>query len=855
VRRFAVAAAVVAVIAAALVGLGVAWRTIESLRGPGPPGSERASVPGLEKNVRIVRDSFGVPHVSAETLADAMRGLGFVHAQDRLWQMEVLRRAARGRLSELFGAATLEHDRLARTLGIGADAEREAELPGGARAQLAAYSEGVNAWLARLREEPGWMPGELRWLEIEPEPWTPADSLAVVRLRSFLLSRSLGASLLLERLNRDLGGEGAQEFFPVQPASPPPPQPTPPQPAPRQTPPPPATPPAPPEEPPPAPEPTREPEPKPERDAQPTPEPEPTAPPAPEPAAPPIVESLLELGGRIDRFARVVGLDGPVGSLGFVVGSARSASGRPLLLNDPHVEFRIPALFYFAHVDVGRQAIAGGTWPGVPVFWMGHNRRIAWGQVALHVVVADLFDETFHPRDPDQYEVNGSWTRVARRSEQIQVRSQAVHALDVVETRHGPLIGALLPDDPRVAGYALRWTGLGPKSGIDALLELQSAPSWAAFRQALRGYPGPPATFLYADIGGNTGTQVSGHLPLRSIAPRLLSVPGTYDWNGYIPFDELPSSYGASAAWRVVSPSGDGSAFAHPTEWLWSDGGAAERLRAELRPERALSLDDALALQRDLTSNRGVAEIAALLGDVSPRSEPARRVAEILRGWDGSTRIESSGALVYHVFRERLAARLLERRMGSDASFAALARDAEPLPGLLMARFLDRVKPQAAAELVEVALDDTWTWLGINVSSNPKRWAWRELHKVKLLHAFEDLGSSRVGWLAGLLSRGPYPAPGDPDSVWTMYHGSALTDRARVGPAARYAVDLGDLSHAQISLAGGQSGHAGSPHYDDGVGPWLRGEAWPLWMHRIDVAYHEAGVWELAPPAGEETSP
>jgi penicillin amidase len=171
-----------------------------------------------------------------------------------------------------------------------------------------------------------------------------------------------------------------------------------------------------------------------------------------------------------------------------------------------------------------------------------------------------------------------------------------------------------------------------------------------------------------------------------------------------------------------------------------------------------------------------------------------------------------------------------------------------------MARFLDRVRPQAVSDLIDVALDDTWTWLGINVSSNPKRWEWGELHRVRLPHAFEELGGERLRWISRLLSRGPYPAPGDPDSVWTMYHGASVTDPARVGPAARYGVDLGDLSHAQIALAGGQSGHAGSRHYDDGIEPWLRGEAWPLWMHRIDVAYHEAGVWELAPQAAEQTS-
>jgi len=757
-----------------------------TLRGSGPPLAGRAVVSGISAPVEISRDSFGVPHVRAAELRDAMRGLGFVHAQDRLWQMCVLRASATGRLAEIFGSGVLPQDRLARTLGFARSAARETEiLEPETRALLEAYAEGINLWLDQLEAEPAWSPAELRWLELSPERWQIADTLAIVRMRAFLMSRSLGASLLLERLNRRLGGSGAQDFFPQQPPPPPP--------------------------------------------------------------APRVIGSLRELGGVVDAMASGLGLDGPVGSLGFVVGSSRSSSGKPLLANDPHVEFQAPPVFYFAHLRTPEVAVAGATWPGVPAFWMGHNRNVAWGQVALHAVVSDLFDETLRPSDPDFYQAFGRWTPLDLRTEEIRVRGQRTQTLLVRETRHGPLLGSVLPEDPTVAGYSLKWTGAAPESGVQSWLALLRARNWDEFRAAIRILPSPPVTMLYGDTRGNSGTQVAGRLPMRAVPPGLLSVPGEYDWSGFVPFEELPSNIGRKQAYRVVSTRGDGSAFAEPVEWLWASGGAADRLEARLRKRKRWSLEEVLGLQREQHSQRGIEAIERLLAGRKPQAESSRRVVELLRSWDGSTGAGSIGVSVYHVFRQRLLAQLLSERLRGQALPVEPLLGAGPVPGLQLARFLDRLEPVLADELVERALAETWTTLGIEVSANPKRWIWGEVHQLRLTHSLERLGRDPFGWAGRSLGRGPFPAPGDPDSVWTMLHLELPTKSVVLGPAARYAVDLADLDHALFGLAGGQSGHPGSVFYDDGLGDWLRGDARPLWMHRIDVAYHEAGRWELVP--------
>ena len=754
-----------------------------------------ATVAGLESSVRIVRDSLGVPHIVAAGMTDAFAGLGFAHAQDRFWQMEILRRTARGSLSELFGPRMLDADRLARTLGLAHAAEVEferlADIP---KARLVAYSSGVNGYLEEIRSVRASAALELRWLGLEPQPWLPADTLALVRMRSWMLGRSLSASLLLDRLVREIGGVASQDFFPG-------------------------------------------------RVPEPTPE---------------LIGTLLDLGRTADAWARAAGMAAHAGSLGFVVGAARSESGSPLLTNDPHLGFSLPPLFYVAHLRTPRREIAGGTWPGIPVFWMGSNRRIAWGQVALHASVSDLFEETLHPDDPHRYQRGEGWKAAAVRVEKIAVRGRATpQAIEVVETEHGPLLGSVHPEHPGARSLALRWTGHAAGSGIQALLGLQRAENWKEFRNALRTFPGPASTFLYADQTGRIGIQVAGHLPVRAIETGLLPLPGRsryYDWRGYVPFEDLPRQSGEDSPWLVATSQPRGQSFSHPVAWLWSPGGAGERLRELLSGSSKLGFERVVAIQRETRSQRGVEEVQRLLREVALESGAGDRIRKILLEWDGDTGTDSLGVSVYHVFRERLTSRLLEVRLDKEM-VEQVTRASEPLPGVVLARFLDRSGPQLRRAHVERALEETWSWLGVHVSANPRKWTWGQVHRLRLQHDFERLGSGFTGLVGRLLGRGPFPVPGDADSLWTMHHQALPTDQVAVGPAFRYAVDLADVDHAQFGLAGGQSGHPGAAHYDDALRDWLRGHPRPLWMHWSDISDLEAGAWELEPRVRSEVDP
>ncbi len=781
--RGAVAVAFVALLAAA-AGLVAVLALVG--RDPGPPAHGALVARGLGAGARVVRDPFGVPHVEAETLADAYLALGFAHAQDRLWQMELLRRSARGRLAELFGERVLAQDRLARTLGFSEAARLEIpKLSSETRAALEAYAAGVNAWQAEIAANRATRPFELRWLAVDPEPWTPEDSLSIARLRAWSLGRSLSASLLLDRLVAELGGVPSRDFFPVRPS-----------------------------------------------DGSHDP-----------------MEDLLSLGHVSDALAAMTGLDGPSGSLGFVVPASRSKSGKPLLANDPHVGFGAPSVFYLAHIHVDRFNLSGATWPGLPVFFTGSNRSIAWGQVALHVSVSDLFEETLDSDDASRYERGGRWQSARARSEVIAVRGRSSEPIRVIVTEHGPLLRSVWPDEPRANSLALRWTGQAEQSGVESLMRLQRCAEWSCFRAALRELPAPAATFLYADASGAIGTQVAGDLPLRAIDTGLLPLAGAsrfYDWHGIADFETLPSVFGATVPVQVVSPHPDAADFRAPVAWLWSNQGGAERVRELLARPGELDIEDLVAVQRDTVSRRGPATVRRLLENAAPASSAAQRVRAMLLEWDGSTATDSVGASLYHVFRQRLARGVLEGLSLSKGS-RALLEQAEPAPGIAIARALDRVGIEKLAGLRDAALDETWSFMRTRVSANPKRWTWGEVHELRLRHAFERFGSGPLAWVGWRLGVGPFPAPGDADSAWTMYNGDLPDDALELGPALRYAVDLGDANHALFGLAGGQSGHPGSDHYADALGDWLSGRPRPLWMHASDVSYHQKGTWELHP--------
>jgi len=419
------------------------------------------------------------------------------------------------------------------------------------------------------------------------------------------------------------------------------------------------------------------------------------------------------------------------------------------------------------------------------------------------------------------------------------------------------LLGNVRPDDPTVASYAIRWAGQARDSGFRALLRLQRSRDWEEFQRALRQYPAPPATFLYADGQGQIGRQVAGHLPIRVIGKGLLPVSGglrNNDWRGFVPFEELPRAFERDAPWLIATTHPENREFTHPVAWLWSGGAAAARLEELLEQSPQLQLTDVLEIQRDVRSARALDVLEDLLRGTEGVDGAAARIRDTLVSWDGDTSTASVGASVYHFFRQHLTALVLEGHFGGRLDLLSGIHEAEPVPGALLARYLDRLGPQQSRETLLRALEETWSRLSTEVSGNPRRWTWGELHRLRLRHGFELLGGRPDRWLGRMLGSRSHPAAGDADSIWTVHHSRLPTASVGVGPVLRYAIDLGDPKSAQVGLAGGQSGHRGSPFCQDGLLDWLRGQPRPLWMDWPTVEYLRLGEWLLEPLSPEEAA-
>lgn len=745
----------------------------------------RLAVPGLGHPVEITRDGRGIPHVEAESELDAYFGLGFAHAQDRLAQMVWLRRTARGRAAELAGRSALPADRLARTLGLARDAEAQAgRLDPATRALLNAYAAGVNAHIARIRSGELAPPLALRRVDAALEAWTPTDSLALVKLYAWGLAGSLDESIFLADLIERLGGLEAKPYFPRG----------------------------------------GEPEaPLPQQEAVRSPGGAAGAPPRPDPLA--AAAGLLGFG---------------VGSSAWVVGGRLSASGRPLVAGDAHLATTVPAFFYEADLRGGSLEVAGATLPGVPVFWTGHNRRVAWAATNARADVTDLYVETVRSGTPGHFHDGTAWRPLRERRETIAVRGGSPQSLTIRETSHGPLVNPLLEEEREP--LALAWPGSRPGDGVGALLRAARAENAAEFRAALAAHHEPALVFVFADSDGAGGLQLAGYLPRRSLPTGLVPVPGrgdTYEWKGAIPFEALPQRVLAPGGWLVAADGSLGEGEGASIEWLWRSGERASRIEALLREASArglLDLRSLAALQADVRSPRAL-ELAhaalELAGDPGVLGAEGRDAVSLLRGWDGSMSVDSIGAALYHLFLQRLMQGVLERSLGPglEARYLALrhAHPLEPVADLLLgAGSLAPAERDALTEEVRRCLREAWLQLAVRAGPNREKWAWGRIHTVR----FRPLPFSDPATEASL---GPFPLDGDEDTVDAAAFDLRRPFEVSLASTYRFAADTAELEQTLSSLAPGQSEHPGHPNRDDGVERWLAGRPRLLFTSRLVI--------------------
>ncbi|MBI2367516.1 MAG: penicillin acylase family protein [Deltaproteobacteria bacterium] len=744
-------------------------------------------LPRLYHRVEVYWEAHGVPHVLAADEHDLFLAQGYLHAQERLWQMDMSRRFLTGRIAEIFGdfsipwrelasrfrgRGSVDFDYFMRLIGIRQSALASLELLAeDDRMRLQAYSDGVNRYIEQCRQK---LPWEFRLLRYQPEPWKPEDSLTVGKGLAFLVSPALFSRLNMISIaaRLDHQPEKLHSLFPSYPED-----------------------------------------------------------------GPTITRAVKDAAQGIWRFvngALMASDRHPAGqgSNSWVIAPQRSATGSAVLCNDPHLRMTLPAIWYLMHLRAqssftpaeGYEAW-GASIPGCPCIYIGHNRWIAWGVTAAVCDDVDLYREKIHRLEPDRYLSGHEWRPMARRDEVIRIRGGGTVKRTVRLTRHGPVISDFDGDVRASEVLSVRWTAHEPGQDFRSLYGVNQAQDWNQFLESLAFHTAPALNFVYADRRGNIGYSLAGRIPNRPRGPSLLPLSGweeSDDWQGFIPFDELPRISNppdgviATANNKIVDAS-----YPYYLSCFFEPPHRVRRIQELLAAKQTHSLHDLAKIQLDSVSLHAQETIEALKTELSSvRREDSRVGAAVdrLSIWDGDCGENSIEAAIFHVFHHRLMANLLIPELGEELFPAYLEifnQCIVPVEQILRNPqspwFASRSRSDLVARSLREAVDELSTALGDEM----ERWQWGRIHTLSLNH---PLG--RFSPLRPTVSVGPFPSSGDGTTVNLGFYRHSAPYHHTVGPSLRVIVDLGDWERSGFILSSGQSGHPYSRHYADQTPLW-----------------------------------
>lgn len=762
---------------------------------------------GLKGHATIRRDEWGIPHITATHRPDLFFAQGFVHAQDRLWQMEINRRAATGRLAELLGESGLETDRLTRTLGFNRLAQTSwAKMGGQVAADLEAYTAGVNAY---LEGKPA-LPVELLLLNHRPEPWQLIDSIAFGRLQGWALSHGWASELLRAQLAEAVGTKMADELE-IQYA---------------------------------------------DRNPLTLPQGIQFNQLSLDPMTQAATGSFLGKG-TIDGGGR--------GSNGWVIAGRHSATGHAILCNDMHLPLTSPSLWYYLHLRLegeGGYHAAGVSQPGMPYILVGHNDHIAWGATLTFNDVEDLFVEKLHPEDPGRYQFQDEWRQAEIYDEPIRVKGEADHIERVIVTHHGPIVSNVLPNNGQA--LAMSSMALRPYETFDGFAMINEARNWDDFVAGVRHIETPSLNLVYADTQDNIGYYVTGKVPIRAAGQGLVPAPGwtgDHEWVGEIPFAEMPHAFNPESGYLITSNNrivGDDYPYFLGTAWM--NGYRARRLNdlisSQLQEAGRVTLEDCQRFQMDVYSLPG-RELVERLANLTTTDSDASLSLRLLREWDYWLTSESVGGTVYQILLVRLAQTILGGRLSLELQMAFLGKGPHYLLTptnefyghwtVTLLRLLDDPANGWLAERDAVltrCLAETAVELRRLLGNDPQKWQWGQLHQIRFSHAM-----SVQPPLDLIFDQGPVPIGGDTDTVnQTATIPDKLYETNAFAVSYRQVVDMGNLANSRAMYAPGQSGHLGSPLYGNMIQPWLTGRYFPMTWSETAVATAAEHTLTLLPP-------
>lgn len=739
---------------------------------------------GLHAAVTVSRDERGVPTIEAASLDDLFFAQGFVTAQDRLWQMDMTRRYASGDLAVLLGPDLVKHDKEQRILGMRQMAEQGvAQMNARDRGFLEDYARGVNAYIAQHQKT---LPLEFRLMTYFPHAWTPEDSLLVgLQMAEYLNGYEAKTKILREKVTNKVGPELAADLY-VNSSW---------------------------------------------RDHPPGTEGgeiENTGP------TPPDETEEQSQHGPVHHGARA-SLDLPEdlaamlpGSNNWVISGAHTESGKPLLSNDMHLDHQIPNTWYMAHLVSGDYDVAGVTLPGMPFVVVGHNRRIAWGFTNLGPDVEDVFVETFNSNG--EYQTPQGWVKPQHRQEIIRVKGAPEVTVDVLTTRHGPIVTDLFPGETRK--LALKWTAQDPTAVGLPFFEVNSAGNWDEFEAAFSEFGGPGQNVVYADVDGHIGYQATGKIPIRASGDGALPVPGNddaHEWTGYIPFDKLPKAYDPpsgilATANGKITP--DDYPYVISNEW-----GApyrTQRIYKVLGANKKFTPADMLALQMDVYSayDKLAAEKLVYAVDQNPKaSQRAKQAADMLRTWNSTMDKDLAAPAIETYARGWLFKQILQPKISDRHDYDW--EDNSVWFENVLEKQPERWLPAGYAsynELFAAAVEAA--------VSNPDAphaltlWKYGRAFPVEITHPFWG----KVPVIDHSAGTGPVAQSGNAYTVKAAGH--------HFGASDRMTVDLADLDHSTLNIVNGQSGNIFSEHFNDQWEAYSTGKtfSWPFSSAAVKAA-------------------
>lgn len=779
-----------------------------------PDTSGTVQIARLKADVSVMRDELGIPQIYADTPEDLFLAQGYVHAQDRFYEMDFRRHVTAGRLAELVGDAALETDKFVRTLGWRRVAEKELSLLDDETLNLLrSYARGVNSYIenrsaSKLSLEYSVL--SLTGPDYTPEPWTAVDSLAWIKAMAWDLRSNMDDEIDRVLATQKLSVDEVEELYPEYPkkhativadgtvedgdfvsqAK--------------------------------------------SSDAG---------------LARAAVASLTKARSGAEALPALLGMGDGIGSNSWVVDGSRSTTGKPILANDPHLAPSMPGIWYQVglHCRTVSAAcpydVAGFSFSGMPGVVVGHNAKIAWGVTTMYADVADLYLERVVG---DTYEFNGKQIAVETREETFKVAGGDTETIKVRSTRHGPILSDL-DDDIDAVGtglqrtteqgtyeVALRWTALDPSPTIKAVFALGKAQNWEQFRAAAKLFTVPSQNLVYADVEGNIGYQSPGTIPIRKKGDGRWPVPGwdsSYGWQGTIPFDSLPRVYNPDEGF-IVTANNKVIGDQYP-ELLGADTAAgyrSERIRDLLEANDKISVQDMSDIQND-TYSAVAQRLVPLLLDIRLESKYYREGPQTLEQWDYRQDADSSAAAYFNAVWSNVLADTFQDQLpqavwpaGGERWFSVIDTILDD-PTSIWWDDVTTSTRETRDDILAQAMRDARDELTRTQSRHPDKWSWGAMHTLELVNP--TLGDSGVGAVNWLFNRGPFETGGGSGIVnatsWDASAGYGITS----APSMRMIVDLGDFDKSRWIQLTGNSGHAFHDNYLDQHKLWAKGETAP----------------------------